>query len=267
VDSVDSSDLRDARAEKLARWEKRATPFIVVAALVPFLPTLTGADRHWLPILIELVAWGVFLVDLAVHVRLRPGYLRTKLGVFDAVIVVGTFPWYLIPGFGGLAALGVLRLARLARIGLVAFKSPALNQLFRRLGWPALVVGASVLIAGGIVFRQDTETFPTFGDGLWWALVTVATVGYGDFVPESPNGRAVAVLLMLIGVGLLGAVAATLAAFLDELRREKREAEEAADPAPSPSDPDELAAALQGLRDEVAALKRQVQSQQDSTGP
>jgi voltage-gated potassium channel Kch len=163
--------------------------------------------------------------------------------------------------------LGLLRLARLARIALIAFKSPAANQLLRRLGWPALIVVASVLVAGGIVFRDEPETFSTYLDGVWWATVTVATVGYGDLVPESSAGRTVAVLLMIIGVALLCAVAATMASFLDELRRERRAAGRG-DPSADPADVDEgLSLALQELRDEVAALRQQVESQQGSTGP
>ncbi len=264
VHTVTATD-GNANSERLARWEKRAQPFIVVAALVPFLSALAGADRHWLSLLVEFAAWGVFLVDLAVHIRLRSGYLRTSLGIFDAAIVVATFPWYVIPGLGGLAVLGLLRLARLARIALVAFKSPAINQMFRRLGWPALVVAASVLIAGGIVFRDEPETFSTYGDGVWWSIVTVATVGYGEFVPDSPAGRVVAVLLMIVGVALLGAVAATLASFLDELRREGR-AKKADDGSDAGGEDDELSETVRELREEIAALRRQLEANQDSTG-
>lgn len=257
----------DTNPEKLARWEKRTTPFIIVAALVPFLPALTGAHRNWLPLLIELAAWGVFLADLVVHVRLRQGYLRTGLGVFDAFIVVATFPWYIIPGLGGLAVLGMLRLARLARITLVAVKSPAVSMLFRRLGTPAVIVAASVLIAGGIVYRNEPETFDTFGDSVWWAVVTVTTVGYGDLVPDSSTGRTVAVILMIIGVALLGTVAAALASFLDELRRERRRRKAADDVSGPGGEEGEISVTLQELRDEVAALRQQVQSLEDSTRP
>ena len=47
----------------------------------------------------------------------------------------------------------------------------------------------------------DAREFPNIGDGLWWAVQTVTTVGYGDRVPTSPGGRLIAALVMLVGIG------------------------------------------------------------------
>jgi voltage-gated potassium channel len=250
------------RAERLARWEKRTMPLVIAAAIVPLLPALTSGKHNAVSTTIELIAWGVFVVDLAVHVWLRPRYLHTHLGRFDALIVVATFPWYLIPGFGDLALLGLLRLARLARIVLVTVKSPAARTLFQRLGAPALIVFVSVLLAGAVVRRNEPEEYPTYGDGVWWAIVTVSTVGYGDFVPKTTTGRAVGVLLMIVGVAILGTVAATLAAYLAELRRERRGggAEAAESPVESPEGDSRVAEALEQLRAEIAELRTQVES-------
>ena len=52
------------------------------------------------------------------------------------------------------------------------------------------------------------------GDAVWWAFETVTTVGYGDFVPVTWNGRALAVLVMLVGISVLGIVTASLSAAL-----------------------------------------------------
>jgi voltage-gated potassium channel len=52
-----------------------------------------------------------------------------------------------------------------------------------------------------------------YGDALWWAIVTVTTVGYGDKVPVTAGGRGVAVVLMLTGIGLVGVLTATIASF------------------------------------------------------
>jgi voltage-gated potassium channel len=258
MSEVTPGELERRRAEKLAAWEKRTTPLIVIAAIVPFLPALTSGQREWISGTVELAAWAVFAVDLVVHVRLRPHYLRTGLGRFDAVIVVATFPWYLIPGLGGTAALGLMRLGRLVRILLAGAKSPALNLLLRRLGAPALVVAVAVVLAGTIVHRTEPEEFPTYGDGVWWGFVTVSTVGYGDFVPDTGTGRVVAVLLMMVGVALLGTVAASLSSFLAELRRERRAAGETeGEPV---TEEDRLADTLEQLRAEIAALREQIGS-------
>jgi len=55
--------------------------------------------------------------------------------------------------------------------------------------------------------------FATFGDSLWWAIVTLTTVGYGDIVPETTAGRIAAVMIMLTGVAVLGLLAGSLASF------------------------------------------------------
>ena len=53
--------------------------------------------------------------------------------------------------------------------------------------------------------------FANFGDSLWWGIVTLTTVGYGDIVPETTKGRTAAVFLMLTGIGTLGVISGTLA--------------------------------------------------------
>ena len=223
--------MRPPREELLARWERRATPWIVVAAVLPLLDVFVEDDSHSAARLaIAFACWAVFAADLAVHVYLRPGYLRTKLGLFDAVIVLFTFPWYLIPGAGSLGFMLILRLGRLARVVLVSTKSPAMKRLIGRLGEPALVVTADVFVSAAIVQRAEgPPEFANYGDSLWWAVVTVTTVGYGDIVPQTTEGRVVATMLMFTGIALLGTVAASLASFFSESRREQTEAAEERD--------------------------------------
>jgi voltage-gated potassium channel len=59
-----------------------------------------------------------------------------------------------------------------------------------------------------------------FGQGLWWAVVTVTTVGYGDRYPVTPMGQGVAVVLMLAGIGLIGALTATVASYFVEQKED-----------------------------------------------
>lgn len=81
-------------------------------------------------------------------------------------------------------------------------------------------------------------------DGVWWALVTSTTVGYGDMVPVTPEGRGIAVLLMLVGIALLSVVTANIAAFFVE----EGESAQVGDVR------DEVAA----LREEIAALRAEL---------
>jgi voltage-gated potassium channel len=78
-----------------------------------------------------------------------------------------------------------------------------------------------VTIACGVVIRLvDPADFDSVGVGLWWAVQTVTTVGYGDVVPNHTSGRIVAAVLMLSGIGFLTVVTAVItAAFLETVRR------------------------------------------------
>ncbi len=78
-------------------------------------------------------------------------------------------------------------------------------------------VAAAVFLAAAIVEHvEGPPEYSSYGDAVWWAMVTVTTVGYGDIVPQTAEGQVVAVMLMLVGVILLGTVAASLASFFAE---------------------------------------------------
>ena len=64
--------------------------------------------------------------------------------------------------------------------------------------------------AGILVTIVDHEQYPSIGSGLWWAVQTVTTVGYGDNVPETTASRLVAVLVMLLGIGFLTVITAAI---------------------------------------------------------
>jgi len=82
-----------------------------------------------------------------------------------------------------------------------------LNIYFRfpMLGRILLIGGTIVLLFGGIIRLVEPNTFHTFFDGIWWAIVTSATVGYGDIVPKTTAGKVVAILLILLGTGFISA--------------------------------------------------------------
>jgi voltage-gated potassium channel Kch len=84
------------------------------------------------------------------------------------------------------------------------------------------------VVAGLLVTVLDSETFPSIGSGLWWAVQTVTTVGYGDEIPMSLAGRLVAALVMLVGIGFLTVITASITStFVSRSRREPSGAETA----------------------------------------
>jgi voltage-gated potassium channel len=108
-----------------------------------------------------------------------------------------------------------------------------------------------VLLAAVGVMHFEAQV-ATFGEALWWSMVTLSTVGYGDIAPETREGRVIAVLLMILGVGLVAALTGTLSTFF--IRR----AFGTGRPFGSPPEPrgvrEVLAAALKERLEEAAEL-------------
>ena len=107
----------------------------------------------------------------------------------------------------------------------------------------------AVVIFGIVEHLLDDQTFPTVWLGMWWALQTVTTVGYGDVVPQDSVGRAIASLLLLGGLALLSVVTATITSgFVARARRETRSDAEA-----------ELLAEIRELRARVDELAERLE--------
>jgi voltage-gated potassium channel len=90
-----------------------------------------------------------------------------------------------------------------------------------RAAWIIASITVSVTIISGVLIHfTDKKNYPDIGDGLWWAIQTVTTVGYGDLVPTSTTGRFAAALVMVVGIGFLTVTTAAItSAFLESARR------------------------------------------------
>jgi len=153
-------------------------------------------------------------------------------------------------------ALPILRPLRLLRLVMLlrVLNRRATNSLRGRV--ITYVSGATVLIIGsaGLAVLDAERGHPgadinNYGDALWWAMTTIATVGYGDRYPVTGQGRFVAAGLMLAGIALLGVVTASIASWLIEKVREV----EADAQAMTQRDVAELRAEIQALRRELRA--------------
>ena len=164
---------------------------IIVSAILPLV--VAPESNGWVGAVVGVATWLVFLVDYVVHARHLEHYGRTGLGRFDLFVVIATAPWFLIPGAQAGRFVVVLRLARLARL---AMASRGSRRLFDRLGRIAVVAGG-VLVTGSLVAyyaeHPANPGFATVGDALWWGIVTLTTVGYGDIVPKTSTGHFAAV--------------------------------------------------------------------------
>ena len=84
-------------------------------------------------------------------------------------------------------------------------------------------VSTAITIGAGLLMTvADRKSFPSIGSGLWWAVQTVTTVGYGDHVPATTAGKLVAALVMLVGIGFLTVITAAITStFVSRSRREQ----------------------------------------------
>lgn len=180
-----------------------------------------AARRPWEAIA-AVANWGIWLLFLAEVVVMlsvvhdRRVWLRAH--VLDVAIVTSTAP--LLPA--SMQAARLFRLLRLAR-GLVAVK-----RLFTPEGvrYAAVATAFLVVLAGSAFAAVEREQDLSGFDGLYWAVSTVTTVGYGDIPPETDGGRIIAMAVMLTGIGfvaiLTGAVAERFLATTRQVAREER---------------------------------------------
>jgi voltage-gated potassium channel Kch len=115
----------------------------------------------------------------------------------------------------------------------------------------ASVTTSMTVLTGFLMTFADQDNFPTLGDGLWWAVQTVTTVGYGDITPTTPAGRLLAALVMLLGIGFLTVITASITgAFVARSSKERDVAQE-----PEPLSEEHLHAIQERLDRIEAALR------------
>ncbi len=165
----------------------------------------------------------VFLLDFGLRLKVASSpaeYFVRERGWLD---LLGS-----IPSFGILKYGGLLRLARLSRLARIARLMKTQNRreilddvLANRSQYAAFITVISAIlvlvIASIMVLGFESRgggNIKTGGDALWWSVVTISTVGYGDFFPVTLGGRITAFFVMLAGVGIIGALASILASVL-----------------------------------------------------
>lgn len=166
----------------------------------------------------------IFLADFAYNLtgsRPRRHYLIDQRGWLD---LLGS-----IPSLGVFQLTALLRLARLSRLARIVrilggkqrkelVKDVLANRgqyaLFITVLLAIIVMSVSSVLILQFESRDPSASITTGGDALWWSVVTITTVGYGDFYPVTTLGRLTAVLVMASGIGIIGALASILASLL-----------------------------------------------------
>ena len=205
----------------LDRFSAHIDPWMTVLAIawlpvliIPLVRTLHGAIALTFESL-DYFVWAAFAVEYGIKLRLatdRRHFVRHHL--VDLAVVA-------VPVLRPLRLARLFRLVRLGRVVVVLIQGlRRARAVLAHHGLQYVLLAVTVITLGGAALETTLErhsTSPTaihnFGEALWWAIVTVTTVGYGDKIPMSGAGKFVAVALMLTGIGLVGVLTATVASF------------------------------------------------------
>jgi voltage-gated potassium channel len=198
------------RAGKFFEW-----PLILVAIWLPiewFLEVQGQMSREVI-LQTDWIVWGFFFIETVVTTSLVDNKLRyLRCNWINLFIIIAGLPmfWGLTP------VAAVLRSLRLVLLfGLIVRFSRTLRTILARnqLGYTMMIAGVVIMISGFIIAAIEPGINDP-GDGMWWALVTITTVGYGDITPATPEGRAFGALLIITGVILFSLLTASIAAYL-----------------------------------------------------
>ncbi|TLS76911.1 potassium channel family protein [Mariprofundus erugo] len=164
--------------------------------------------------LIETTSYLLFLLEYLLRIvsaRYPLRYIFSFEGMVDAAAI---FPMLLTgQNTGGVRLLRLLRLIKLLQhLNHLRMIMVSLNDISHSL--LAVLSGIVVvsLTAGNLIYYFEPETFSSAFEGLWWSLVTMSTVGYGDIVPHTGMGRLIAGVLILVGISMFAMVTALISA-------------------------------------------------------
>jgi len=190
-------------------------PVVLAAtlALIPVLIVQIDASGGWqtAAFVANWLIWAVFLFELTaiLIVATRKG-AALRAHWLDAAIVLLTVPVWgqLLSSLRFFRFLRLLRAVAIISRAIQAERRLTSTSLFRVV---ALITLFLVVVAGAAQATFDANEFPSMWDGVWWAIVTVTTVGYGDFYPKDVEGRLIGIAVMLLGIGFISVLTATIA--------------------------------------------------------
>jgi voltage-gated potassium channel len=225
--------IRDSKGRvTFGRWE---LPFqvLIVLSLVAFaVDTVPDLPDQWRKGLraFEVSCILIFTIEYLVRLFLsKPGfgYALSFLGLVDLVAIL---PFYLATGWDlrSVRAFRLLRLIRILKLTRYSVAARRFHRAFLIIRHELILFGFTSLIllylaAVGIYYcenKAQPEEFSSVFDSLWWAIVTLTTVGYGDIYPITMGGRVFTFFILIIGLGTVAIPSGLFASALGKAREE-----------------------------------------------
>lgn len=197
--------------------------YLVLMVLIVVVVQLVSAivdDKPFKDMSVAIIVWMVFSIEFVISLYLVDNKKRyIKYNWMNLLIIILTIPW--IPWGGNWAAIfRSLRLLLFIRVFITVFKDMFL--MLKNHGLGIILIGASFfIIISGAIFSA-IEGIP-FTSGLWYSLVTLTTVGYGDITPVTDAGKIFGAFLIIFGVILFSLIIANISSFLVESEQKKLE--------------------------------------------
>ena len=213
---------------------------IIVVSLIP----LAIKEEHPVFVVIDKVAVVVFIIDyllrwLTADYKLHKRgwsfllYPITPMAIIDLLCILPSLS-IISHGFRILKVFRLLRTLRVLRVIKAVRYSKSIKLIkgvFQEQKKPLVTVGilalAYVLVSALVIFNVEPDSFNTFFDAVYWATVSLTTMGYGDIYPVTTIGRVVTMISSIFGIAIIALPAGIIAAgFMDELNKMNRENEE-----------------------------------------
>ncbi len=208
---------------------------ILISVLNVMLESVAGIQARYGGVL-AAVEWAVtvlFTAEYALRIYSAPrrlGYIFSFLGLVDLVSIVPTYLSLFVPGSQALSTVRALRLLRVFRVlKLVDFLrevdelTTALRKSARKITVFLGAVLTMTVIMGSLMYLVEGQEngFTSIPRSVYWAVVTMTTVGYGDIAPHTVLGQCIATVVMVLGYGLIAVPTGIFSADLVQNRRQR----------------------------------------------